>query len=285
MNDDDLKFYDEQGFIPGPHETEEAFLRRVDYCSNLKPKLPSLLPGEIATLDSFDQEPLLLTKKLFNIHPSWVLCVFSNDRLMPWQGGAAWIFQMTEDCPLAAFFQIRQAFKAKNSYLGIYSRNELIAHELAHVGRMAFDEPIYEEYLAYRTSPSFFRRWFGPIIESFYESLFFVLLLGGIIVLDIAFVLMGQQNLFHTMSWLKLIPLALFLIAIIRLFIRHERFNKCLGNLKMITDRPNAFIYRLTDSEINEFSKMASAAIAKEIQQNKNTTLRHRLLANYLRDI
>ena len=92
--------------------------------------------------------------------------IFSNERLAPWHGGCAWIFQFAEGLPTAALIQLRQVFSRQPTFLGIYHRDELLTHELVHVGRMKFEEPRFEELFAYETSTSAFRRWFGPLIQA-----------------------------------------------------------------------------------------------------------------------
>lgn len=282
MNADDLKSYNAQGLVPGPEETEEIFLRRVDYCLKLSSQFFDFIPGEAESAKACDKDALLEMKKKYEIFPAWVPCVFSNYQLMPWQGGCAWIFQKTKDSPLGAFFQIRKAFKNHQTYLKIYSRRELMMHEMVHVGRMAFDEPIYEEFFAYNTSTSYFRRWFGPIIQSPYESFLFVLLLGGILLSEITFTLLDMSFALSLLAWLKLIPVGLILLALVRLVFRHRHFKDCLKQLKKITDQPDALMYRLKDREIEAFAKMTPEAIAEKMKREANATLRQRLLASYL---
>lgn len=284
MNDEDLKSYNAQGFIPGPMETKEAFLGRIDYCLKLKSELFEVIPGEADLARNFSEDAFLEVKKAFDIFPVWVPCVFSNYRLTPWQGGCAWIFQKTQSSPIGAFFQLRKSFKTQKTYLKIYSRKELMMHEMAHVGRMAFDEPIYEEFFAYRTAPSVLRRWFGPIVQSPSESLVFVVLLGAIFASDVAFVLSDMSLGFSVLTWLKFVPVGLILVALVRLALRHRQFNQCLKRLKEVTDKPYALMYRLKDAEIKAFSKMSKDAILEKIKREANQTLRQRVLASYTED-
>lgn len=94
---------------------------------------------------------------------------YSNKGLLPWQGGATFI---DED---KIVIQLRKAYERKEKIYGIYPKEEIIAHELVHAKRMHLDEPCFEEILAYRTSSSPFRRYFGPLFRSSFESVLFLL--------------------------------------------------------------------------------------------------------------
>src|SRR5262245_52150906 len=142
-------------------------MRRADQCLHID-KLLSLcaqelpLSGVTGSISSAEHGTAL---ELFDCAPDWIPLFFSNYRLPFWQGGCTWILQRTECDPPFALLQLNKAYKDHDVYLKFYRRDELVTHECAHVGRMAFDEPAFEEIIAYRTSPSPFRRWLGPIIQ------------------------------------------------------------------------------------------------------------------------
>ena len=81
-----------------------------------------------------------------------------------------------------AVFVIRNAFRRKEKWL-IYSRTELIAHELCHIAHIGFDVKDYEELLAYQTATSRFRRLFGGVLRSSKDT---YMLLGSVIFLLVA---------------------------------------------------------------------------------------------------
>jgi len=285
---DQLLHYNQQGLIPGPQETEQAFSKRASYCLDLKNQIPEMLGHEIP----FDPEISYLseeilsggckkTRRLYDICPQWVPLFFSNYKLSFWHGGCAWIFQQRQNTPTSAFFQLRQNFRSSKHYLGIYNRNELVSHELSHVGRMMFEEPKFEEILAYRSSRSSFRRFFGPIVQSSVESMIFMLTLLIVITLDLFVLINGYEEFFHLPMITRLIPLGLFGYAFIRLCIRQYQFKKALINLKKIflnTHAANAVLYRLTDHEVVLFSKMNAEDISKYISEQKNQTLRWKMI-------
>ncbi len=283
ISDNDLILCNQQGFIPGPEETDEQYLKRVAYCLNLKENMlqegcevpPEMQPIPKDLIDDFSK----ITVPLFDICPNWIPIVFSNQQLAPWHGGCAWIFQYNEKTPMGAFFQLRRAFAKKEHYLGIYSRSELLAHETAHVGRMLFEEPRFEEILAYRTSPSTFRRWFGPIVQSPWESMvfLFLLLISVVIQFFIAYSDVPRETFLG--FWSMLLPLGWLTLGLIRLWRGHSQFNSCLDGLKIIAGdekKANALIFRLQDSEITAFSKMSLDEIHQYADFQKS--LRWRLI-------
>jgi hypothetical protein len=272
-----------EGLIPGPQETETDFYKRVDLCLNIKNDLKEKLP-----LFQEEKESIKWIKELYpktqfyyDIRPSWTPLFFSNYQLYPWHGGCAWIFQLEENGPTSAFFQLRQKFRNSKKYLGWYKRDELIAHEMAHVGRMMFAEPGFEELLAYRASNSVFHRWCGPIAKSNKESMLFVISLILIVIVDFSLVAMHQIEAYRLALYVKLLPLLLLGLAIGRLFIRHHQLNRCIINLKKIfnsEETANAITYRLTDFEITHFGKWTKEKIVRYINENSQKNFRLRFI-------
>lgn len=266
-----LLTYNQIGLIPGPGEEKEAFLTRVNYSLNLKDHLPEeikfqlpkkSLSQEDAALKAINESSERL-KPLYDCSPQWVPLFFSNYKLPFWQGGCAWIFQMTEQSPTSALIQLREIFSRSPKYLAIYDRNELLTHELAHVGRMMFQEPKFEEVIAYRTANSSFRRWFGPIIQSSAESALFMLFLFMLIVFDVFLIALNRPDAFFLALWLKTLPIALIIAALIRLWKRQRTYKLCVEHLEECIgqDKAEPVAYRLTDQEIILFSKLSPEKI------------------------
>lgn len=265
------------GLIPGPEETEDEYVNRVHYCLNLIQELNSQkdthFPFEVSDHKSrmILEKSLTKTESLYGIAPDWVPLFFSNYQLSPWQGGCAWIFQLAEETPTAAFLQLRAHFLLNEKYLGLYDREELIEHELSHVGRMMYKEPQFEEILAYRSSSKWWRRWFGPIVQSSKESLFFILLMGFIILADLALISLDGEKIYQLLFWLKLIPFGVIILGLIRLGRRQFIFNKALKKLTVLfKDQGQKILYRLTDKEIKLMACSLSNHIAQYIQEQKS---------------
>lgn len=285
ITDTQLLDFNRQGLIPGPDETEAAFLERARYCLRLKDeiadKLGAQLPFSEADRSSgeFLLPSLAETRQQYDISPGWIPLFFSNFHLYPWHGGCAWIFQQSEETPTAAFLQLRRAFAQSENYLGLYSRKELIAHELCHVGRMCFEEPRFEEIIAYRTSSSNFRRWLGAIVQSSWEATAFFLLLCLIFAVDLYALSAGTPHLMESLSWLKLIPLSLVAAGLYRLYKRQRQFAQCLASLQaLLQGKAEAVIYRLTDQEIVAFSQMEEESLRAALAEKRGSSLRWRCI-------
>ncbi len=274
----DWQRFNALGFIPGPQESEEEFLERVRFCLNLENELKQHADFPFENLHNAQgilQESFDLTDKLFGIRPSWVPLYFSNEKLAPWHGGCAWIFQL-EKSPTAAFLQLRKNFLKETTYLKIYNRKELIAHELCHAGRMMYHEEKFEEFFAYQTSPSSFRRFFGPIIASSKESALFIISLLIAILTDFYQLFVHHpSNIYFNL--VKLLPIFLLFFGIIRLLRLHSLLKRSFQNLlkRFSEDRSRHILYRLLDSEIEILAKGISNL---ECDFEKNKTFRWQFL-------
>lgn len=287
ITDSQLLHLNRHGLIPGPNETVSEFLKRTEMCLNLTHQIAQeasevvpFQPSELAPAEVL-AKPLAKSAALYDIAPDWIPVFFSNQGLLPWHGGCAWICQLEEDQSPLAFFQLRKNFARQSRYLGLYQRDELVVHEMSHVGRMTFQEPLFEEILAYRTATSRFRRWFGPILHSSRETLLFVLLLFFVLLADLAVLLQPSLALFQIALGLKALTLALIGYAVVRLAYRQRRFKRCLGHLQALFSQSalaERVIYRLTDREIMQFSELAPREILHYAHSQANRSLRWRLL-------
>jgi len=288
ITDNELILLNKRGFIPGPDESEEDFIKRVDYCLNLKKdfstKLAEHLPLNLTDMPLEISEKVdTVTRELFDIILNWVPVVLSDYKMTPWHGGCAWIFEMTPETPTGAFFQLRKVFSRKPTYLYIYNRDEIVEHESAHVGRMKFNEPKFEEYFAYQTADSGFRKWFGPIIQSPWEALAFFIILIFCTVGDLYLTYFGVRDpAWETaISWLINIDILLLILGVVRLYIRHRQLTLCHQNLERLLNSPlkaRHVAYRLKDSEIIAFSKMDEAEIFDYAEREKDRSLRWKVI-------
>lgn len=298
ITNEEIIIWNQEGIIPGPNETEEEFRKRAEYCLQLKSKFNESLQPHIQPFKANDEaqpeestifleEAFPLSRKYFGITPHWIPFFFSNYKLTFWQGGCAWIFQWHQDDPIGALFQLRKTFKTSQTYLGLYSRKELIAHELAHVGRMAFNDPCFEEIIAYSSSPSKFRRYFSPIVQTGGESMLFMLSLLLVVIVDFSLILLGNESQFIAAMWLKFFPLFLLGYGLIRLWFRHRIFDRCLSILMKVfgsEEKGRSIIFRLSDKEIKKIASMTSQDNGLEVIQNilGENHLRWRIFKLYL---
>lgn len=200
-------------------------------------------------------------KKVLSV-PDWVELVFSNKGLLPWEGGCLWI---TED--QKPLLQLRKTFEKKERIFGLYSREEIISHELIHAYRFQFNEPIFEEVLAYHTSSSSFRRFLGPLFRSSKESLYFLLA-------SFSF----AATFFFTSSLYPFYLLfALYGFFAFRLFKVQRTFNRALAKLgNIFKNRKKALdcLLYLKDAEIIQFSKSSEEEILNWVQESRENSYR-----------
>ncbi len=237
-----------RGLIHAPDESDEGFFKRCRTASFAGSSPPSRL-----------------AKSLYDIDPDWVYMIYDNKGLHFWEGACTWKKQ--DHITL----QLNKAFECKESYLG-YSKEEVIAHELVHVVRGHFEEPVFEEILAYQSSPSPLRRLCAPLFRSPKESAFFVI---SLVVFFIAV-------LFETFQKVALAGfLGMFSLGFYRLFWAQWTFNRTRKKIAKIVGKEKvlAVMLRLTDREIIRFSKMPEEAILNYAKKMAKIHLRWQQIA------
>ncbi len=231
MEADKLLAFFRQGLIPGPDESEEAFLKRAE----ARPPLPSPEWRQIA--------PALFSTWGFSI--DWVPIHFSSQHLLPWEGA---LFATTENG--LPFIQLR----SKNLWNN--SREEILLHEAIHAARETFNEPKFEEFLAYAASSSRWKRWLGPLFERRWEFFLFA----------------SALFLFPWIPLICSVPLSFFLL---RLCYKHLLFSRLKKKV------PLPIILCMTDHEIQASAlspKFATFSLQSECCILPNPSLRLQLI-------
>jgi hypothetical protein len=286
ISENELLALNRTGLIPGPYEQLETYLKRIDYTLHLNDHLSNELKSLLSDTN-FDAEKKELVnqsaenlKNIYDCYPNWTSLFFSNYKLPIWQGGCTWIFQMTEESPTSSLIQLRKTFINSTKYLGIYNRTELLTHELAHVGRTMFQEPKFEELLAYNTSKSRFRRWFGPLVQSSTESAMFLLLIFMLVIFDVFLITLNHPDAYALALWLKLIPVFITLAGLLRLWKKHQTYKLCIKNLTACVGSSKAepVAYRLQDAEIIVFAKMNKKQINQFAAKKAKEELRWKII-------
>ncbi len=253
MTDQELLKFDQIGFIPGPDESEDEFLARID-ASKKRYENGSWIPEPHW---DWVREYLF---ELFHVKPLYICAFYSNRNLAPWQGAAAWV----EGRNLHSV-QMRKGLE-KGAYLNLYRREEILSHEAVHGVRSSFNENSAEEFFAYMTSEKKWRRVLGPIFRRPWEAWpFLFFMLGGILYAPLY---LGGAIWAGFGFW--------------RLIQGHARLKKAAERIHQITKEPRktrAVLFRLTDEEIRQFSK----GISIESYAEKQTCLRWKVIRNYLR--
>ncbi|HSX13847.1 MAG TPA: hypothetical protein VLE96_05450 [Chlamydiales bacterium] len=252
MTDEELLEHNRAGFIPGPQESEEKYLRRIESTKAAYLKLG------VAAIPSSHWE--WVEKKIldgFDFVPRCLPAFYSNRSLAPWQGAAAWV---ERDQILA--IQLREAFK-KGTFLKIYSRSEILAHEAVHAARSAFPVDPWDEYFAYMTSEKVWRRALGPIVRRPWEvwPLLAAFIVGPFLPLSFLF----------ASVWI-----GLGFIRLIRGHFILKKASLALQKKGLSNDQVRHILFRLTNVEIQKLAK------GKDLSEEQ--TLRWQLLNIYLRN-
>ncbi|MEN9343975.1 MAG: hypothetical protein RLZZ453_762 [Chlamydiota bacterium] len=171
-------------------------------------------------------------ESLFGFLPPPVRLVVDKKNLKPWEAAATWIGP-----------SVHIQLKSEKPPL-FYSIEEIISHELVHVVRAEYNEPLFEEILAFSTSNSRFRRFFGPLFSSPKESLFFL----GSLFLSWGGCATGLFFDIEPLLFCWTLPIGVFCYLLIRLcyfqavfkkallYAERESGSKALGILILMTD-------------------------------------------------
>lgn len=262
ISSENLKQYNELGWIPGPKEDEEQFLKRIEKLKHLVSYPPEDI--DLFLTDGDWQKPLERMEDLYNCAPDWIVSYYSNKNLSFIQGAATWIQE--EEGMHIPIIQVRKQL-AEGKLLGLYSLEEILTHEAVHAVRMEFDEPLFEEILAYRTSNNLLRRYFGPLFLAHWEAPLFLATLCIPLGIEIAKFYIYDIGVW---GYLQLIPVILFVLALLRLLF----LQTCL--MLALRKIPLAMALRLTDQEIFQFAFNSHEKIEEMLREQKS--VRWRLL-------
>ncbi len=259
LSDAELLAYNKRGLIPAPDETEAQFLQRIRSLKSEEVNDP-LIP------EDWD-EAHALTRLLFDFSADWVKAFYSKKQLPFWQGAVTWL----GDPPL---IQLHPELK-KGSYLKLYHRKEVLAHEAVHAMRTPLAANRFEEYFAYLTSERSWRSKLGPLFRTSAEGSIFLCLLAFSVCASYLSIWMPIFGLLFALPWLILI------IALIRLGLTHITLKRCKAQLFSIlhkSDYVRFLMVRLTDKEIIRFSTLTPSAIYEYCALEKNRSLRWKML-------
>ena len=267
ISDLDLITLAKSGFWPGPHETEDLFLQRIARTRYIhtqnQPVFNPLMAQSISEI----------TEARFGISILEVPIIFCNKGLSFWEGAALWIEK--SEGYVVPEIQVRIRFQ-KGSYL-FYDTKEVVSHEILHAARIYYNEPRYEEILAYQTARSPLRKYMGPLFETpaqtwVFMSLFFIGLIADVIC--------PLASLLHGISWLLISVLWILFLAF-RLHLRQKTFRKSLLHLQQVLSNPSealSMMAKLTDIEIEVFAHLNSDEILAFLQCKQGSELRMRML-------
>ena len=226
----DLRELDSQGWILAPKESLDSLLYRKKTLKTKREDFP--LNTELLS------KAHKITESLYQFSLKDIPVCYSNKSLSLWEGAVLWTYFDENGDPYPVI-QMRGNYK--KGFLRLYKEEEILAHELVHAARFAFNEPFFEEMFAYKTSKNFFPWFFGPLFIFRMESFLFIAL---VILSFLGFVIL-EWAIF---LWL---PFLFFTCLLIRLVVLHSVFflaKKYLGKKGERT--PLAALFRLSDRAI-----------------------------------
>lgn len=200
----------------------------------------------------------------FGAFPSWIEIVYKDEGLSLWEAGCLWY---SDDLFCPPLLQLRAHFATKETLYFLYSKEEILAHEAIHAIRAPLKSKRFEEYFAYSTSKSTFRKFLGPLFSTPTEASFVILA---------SFIFFASAFLTPLLSAFG--ALTLFSLFFARLARNWYLFFKCKKRLSALTKKPLALMLRLTDEEILYFAKASVTEARRFIEEQKNKTFRWQLL-------
>lgn len=272
---DDLVVLDSQGYFPAPEEGREAFLARVSALQKFKIDVQKELQdtgkyqieGLIYNKEEIVGEKDLLacqnqSKDKYQFQLNYVPAFFSSVGLNFLFGGMAICFEDTENKykkgEMFSIFQLRKSFRENEKFL-IYTRNEIISHECCHVARAPFKALEYEEFFAYQTSDSAFRRIVSPMLWRGSDMVVLMLLLLVVFSAQIYGTFVSHDFLMYFYGWVPFFTYLSFLT--IRSYLSRKSFAQLKNKLTKFCTLPalvDAVLFRMTDQEIREATKASS---------------------------
>ena len=202
-----------------------------------------------------------ITVPLYRFSIDWVPAFFSNRYIGILAAGAAFYSRT----PYTVLFLIRKSFAIKKKWI-IYTREELIAHELCHVARMAHHSEIFEEVFSYQTASTAFRRICGGIIRKHSDN---YLIIAALFILVIAqcIITLLPIPLYQRLGFIG-VSIAIGILAWIgiRYIWVWYCFTKAKRNISYWVKSKDvmALLFRCSDTEIIKLASLSNSVAVKD---------------------
>ena len=293
LKDGDINAFvelDEHGLIIGPGESTTEFIERAiklrdnvdEFTKRIKTNEEIEFYGftlryEDAIPKDVFKEANNVTKSLFGFAIDWVPGYFCDNKMGILFAGCALYSQKDA----FAVFVIRKAFQKSFKWL-IYSRKELLAHELTHIARLAFKTPAYEEVMAFKSGGSRFRRVIGGMFRKASDV---YCTLGTIVLLTIYQI----GNIFMRPPekiWAMPTPIA-FMAALApaaylltRLALTHSKLRRANTTLKYAYPNANAtsILFRCSENEIKTMATIKQDDLIAWIDAKRIESIRWQVI-------
>ena len=263
-----LADFDKRGLICGADESLEQYCDRLEtFQKNLDEMEGEIkengflsledmkFPNEERIPESSFSASAKINRDLYDFSIDWVPGFFLTPRFGMLFGGCAYSF----DPDFFSLFIIRNSFKKKKKWL-FYERDELMSHELCHVARFAMKSHKYEEQFAYQTSNSGFRRNYGCMMRSAWETYIIMILLFSMLGTQIYLILFHAQWLdtqsisSNPIHWFYAALAGFIGFLVLRQKRQNKQFHHTLELMENFCKKPKALAFRLNDEEMEELS-------------------------------
>ncbi len=227
--------------------------------------------------DEIIEEASLTTVALYGFSIQWVPGYFVSRGLGWLWGGCA----LSDDEPdTVPVFIIRKRFQTVRKWF-VYTRDELLSHELCHAARAPLHDRMLEEHFAYAGSYSRLRRYMGNCFQTDRDAILFIL---PVLLLLLVQVLI---NVFYIPlpSW----PFWILAFAWpVYLLIRNARQRKRYFTAEKIVracgfPNPGAFLFRCTSPEIESIAGKTPGEFEEFLKEKAASELRMRIMLKRFR--
>lgn len=242
---ENMSDYNRRGWFPFPEETEEDYLNRIKQWNRFFSYPPKDIDNFLT--DGEWEGARKRLKQLYHVVPESIVAHYSDRGIGFLQGALMW--EVPFNGQTAPLIQLKKAFQYKQLW-GIYSLDEVLAHETIHAMRLGFHQDAFEEFFAYQASKGKLRRFLGPLFQHIWEPYLF---LGLVVIAFLPFFIspLSSTLSFFNNAW------ALSLLYFLYLFGRLSYYWIVLGlagfKLKKKIRDPNevhALLLRMRDREI-----------------------------------
>lgn len=261
-----LIILDSNGLILGPEENLNEYKTRL---STIKHEAESLYteinneqqdgmlssvklkPSDIIEEAEFQKVETITEQYSFSV--KWAPGFYSK-KSVGFLAGAATLISET-GLPV---FILSSKFKHKTKWL-LYTKEELLAHELSHVARTPLNDKPYEEFFAYKLSKSRFRKYLGSFFHSPVDPV--IMLLPFLILLAVTLINFSfNTGMDEVYFWISAFIYPAFLF--IRNSYYKHYYKKACNALEKITETNNidSILFRCTAKEIKTFSRYSKTA-------------------------
>ena len=252
---------DKQGILCAPNECLVTFKERMKLTIKHLNEVDNEL-SEKGELELFDDMPLPAANRIgpklledascrckerYGFSINWVPGFFLSKSLGLLWGGCAVSFPEEH----FSVFLIRKAFMTSEKWF-IYSREELLSHELCHVARAPLCDTPQEEHFAYAISSSAMRRTIGNCFQAQKDALIFLL--------PVLVLLGAQMTMIFGGLYFSLVPFWIGAVSgpsylLLRNFkLRRTYFKARKKLVKQKIKQPDALLFRCTSGEIQEIA-------------------------------